>query len=194
MIYELKKDTLEFNKGDRFAKVNRSGIEYLVLINGQGEIRLTGLTEIKLGKFFTIIHDATPSARYEPEVGSDYFFIGSAGAVTSTTHGQTVADQSRIDLGNAYEDEASALKAVAWLKARATILKDARVIKIAAEDLSAHAIGYRPETNELIAFEYNLEANEYVPPVAFYATTEAVEAVLADRDLYAAYQTYYTGV
>lgn len=193
MIYALKKDTLDFNKGDRFSTASRNGVEVLTLINGTGELRRSAIKDDKFAAFFELVEEDTPSNLYEPKVGEEYYFLGSTGTISQTTHGQTMADQNRIDMGNAYKDEASANRAAAYQKARALIVKDGRAIKPAADATSAHAIGVNTETGNLVAFEYNLEEGEYVPPIAFYETDAAVEAVLADPQLVAAYQTYFAG-
>lgn len=167
--YKLKKDTPAFKAGtecyieEAGNIVPCRGISYTIVHKDQLEKNPNILTD-----WFEEIEEST---RWKPEMGQKYYYLGNDGFVYYDTwaNGSPV-DNGRFEIGNCFQTEEEAERAVEYLKALAVVRGDATSEFVKYND--NWFIGYDPEHKSIDAFCNPYTARNGIFGLPYFATEE----------------------
>lgn len=143
--YELKKDLPTFNAGEIFY-ISDAGNLFRESDN------VPAYSWSTIGKFPNILTDwfeeIKESTRWKPEISHDYYYVSSSGAVYDDVWSDTPnIDHNRFDIGNCFQTEEEAERAVEYLKALTVVRGDATTKFV--KDKSNWYVYYDTDSNSL---------------------------------------------
>lgn len=166
--YKLKKDIPAFKAGtecyieEAGNMVPCRGISYTIVHKDQLEKNPNILTD-----WFKEIEEQT---RWKPENREKYHYVCSDGDTYSSNWKCFTIDQDRFDIGNCFQTEEEAEKAVEYLKALAVVRGDATSEFVKYNN--NWFIGYDPEHKSIDAFCNPYTARNGIFGLPYFATEE----------------------
>ena len=166
--YKLLKDLPTFKAGEIFY-INDGGS---LIRESDGVVAYSWVTIDKFPNILTEwFEEIKESTRWRPEISHDYYYVSSSGAVYDDVWSDTPnIDHNRFDIGNCFQTEEEAERAVEYLKALATVRGDAT--SKFARDRNNFYVYYDIISNHLavgVSF-YDLENGIFGLP--YFATTK----------------------
>ena len=126
--YKLKKDLPTFKAGDIFYLSDTGNLFDRNFLHAKSSDIVYSFKEIE--KFPNILTDwfeeIKESTRWKPEISHDYYYISGDGNVYDNSWDDSLLiDNGRFEIGNCFQTEEEAKKAVEYLKALAIVREDA---------------------------------------------------------------------
>lgn len=140
------------------------GISYTIVHKDQLEKNPNILTD-----WFEEIEEQT---RWKPEMDQKYYFLDSNGFVYNSIWADDSIDSSRFEIGNCFQTEEEAERAVEYLKALAVVRGDATSEFVKYND--NWFIGYDPEHKSIYAFCNPYTARNGIFGLPYFATEDDV--------------------
>lgn len=138
------------------------GISYTIVHKDQ----LENNPDILTGWF----EEVKEPTRWKPEVDQEYYSLGRDGSVTPDEWTGICIDDDRFDIGNCFQTEEEAEKAVEYLKALSVVRGDATSEFVKYND--NWFIGYDPEHKSVNAFCNPYTARNGIFGLPYFATEE----------------------
>lgn len=166
--YKLKKDTPAFKAGtecyieEAGHMVPCRGISYTIVHKDQLEKNPNILTD-----WFEEIKE---SNRWKPEIDEEYYSLGRDGSVMNDEWVGLSIDCDRFKIGNCFQTEEEAERAVEYLKALAVVRGDATSEFVKYND--NWFIGYDPEHKSIDAFCNPYTARNGIFGLPYFATED----------------------
>ena len=166
--YKLKKDTPAFKAGtecyieEAGNMVPCRGISYIIVHKDQLEKNPNILTD-----WFEEVNEST---RWKPETDQKYYCFGSDGSVIDDDWCELSIDRNRFNIGNCFQTEEEAERAVEYLKALTVVRGDATSKFVKYNN--NWFIGYDPEHKSIDAFCNPYTARNGIFGLPYFATEE----------------------